>query len=80
MPLGRIGATFRDAIVGTLEGVGDVVGTTIEVTRSNSVNALRGVSDIGTEASSVVMDGVSGVVQGAIQVGSDVGSSSKGQS
>ena len=78
MPLGRIGATFRDAIVGTLGGVGDVVGTTIEVTRANSVKALKGVSEIGTETTSILMEGVSGVVQGAIQVGSDVGSSAKG--
>ena len=78
MPLGDIGNILKNAVVGTIKGVGDVLGSTIDITRENTVKALQGARDVGQEATGLVMDSVSGVVQGAVEVGSDVGTAAKG--
>ena len=51
MPLGNFGKGIKDALVGTMKGAGDVVGTTLDTARENTVKALQGVRDIGSEAS-----------------------------
>ena len=37
MPLGNLGQGIKDALVGTIKGAGDVVGTTLDTTRQSTV-------------------------------------------
>ena len=78
MALGRIGTEIGEALSGVIKGAGDVVGTTIEVTRKTIVDALRGVKDVGAEIGGTATDAVAGSVNAANQVGSGVGRAVKG--
>ena len=78
MPLGNFGKGIKDALVGTIKGAGDVVGTTLDATRETTVKALQGVRDVSSEATGIVTDGVTGAVQAASEVGSSVGGAAKG--
>ena len=78
MPLGNFGRGIKDALVSTIRGAGDVLGTTIDTTRDTTVKALQSVRDVGGEASGLAVDGVTGAVQAASEVGSSVGLAAKG--
>jgi hypothetical protein len=46
MALGDLGKRISDALAKTVKGAGDVVGITVEVTRSNLAGSLRGTRDV----------------------------------
>ena len=50
VPLGNLVRGIRDALVGTIKGVGDVVGTTVEITRETTLKGLQGARGIAKEA------------------------------
>ena len=78
MPLGNLGKRVSQLLVNTVKGAGDIGRTAIEVSRSNVVDALRGVRDVVKETSGLAGDAVAGVIHAASQIGGELGSAAKG--
>ncbi|HSE83586.1 MAG TPA: hypothetical protein VLB01_03470 [Thermodesulfobacteriota bacterium] len=77
-PRENIGAKIRNAFVGTVKSAGDVVGSTIELTRKTTVTTLQGVRDVVKETSGLATDTMIGVIRAANEVGTELGSTTKG--
>ena len=78
MPLGKVGSSIRDSLVGTISVASDVVQATIGVTKDSTVNTLKGARDVVQEATSLVGDTITGAVQAANETGTGIASTAKG--
>ena len=78
MALGDLGKKVDQALTGTIKGAGDVVGATTDVVRKSLVEPLKVARDVTKEATGLVTDAVTGVIQAANQSGTELGSAVKG--
>lgn len=78
MPVARVSRLIRDTLVRQVKGAGDVVATTVDVTREITSAALRGFKGGKSETPRVTKDAVEGAVRAGSDTGTELGAVAKG--
>lgn len=78
MPVAGVSKKIKDALVGLLKGTGDVVASTIEVTRDTTGRTLRGVRSKRKEASLVAGQAIVGAIHAGSEASIELSSVAKG--
>jgi CheY-like chemotaxis protein len=77
MPSKMVSHNIKDILVGLFEGTGEIVASTIEITRETTAYTLRGLRGRRGEASRVAGQAVAGAIRAGGEAGSDLGSVAK---
>jgi CheY-like chemotaxis protein len=78
MPVLDISKKIGDALITLLKGTGDVVSSTIDVTRDVTARTLRGIKNSRNEAPRVATQGVMAAIKAGSEAGAEIGSVVKG--